>query len=298
VNEVKVMGVDLGGTKIKIGVLDQSGNVIETYLYPTETPIYENLEKSIRKVLLIHPEIEGIGIGTPGFVDRKNGIIIFASENLPGWTGTKLKEKLENDLKKLVIVENDANVAALAEVKSGVAIGYKNVLMLTLGTGVGGGVIVEGEILYGPNGAAGEFGHMLLYPEGIECNCGRKGCQEQYISGQSLKRRIREANIDFTPDELMKAKAFDPSAEKIVNDFTYDLALSILSLQAAFDMEILVLGGGVSDSAEYWLKELNQHLKKILFHPLTIEVGKLKNDAGMIGAAQLVLNEKRKAIKI
>lgn len=288
---MKVLGVDLGGTKIKIGVLDERGNIESTYVYPTEEPIYENLEKAINEVVSAHSTIEAIGIGTPGFVDRKEGKVIFSSENLPGWSGTEVKKKLENKFHIPVKVENDANVAALAEVKHGAAKGHGNALMLTLGTGVGGGVIVDGKILYGPNGAVGEFGHTILYPDGLQCNCGRKGCQEQYVSGHSLERRIREANMELTPWELMLAKEHNQTAKAIVDDFTYDLALSISSLQAAFDMEILILGGGVSHSAEYWLDDLNKHLKKLLFHPLKVEVAKLKNDAGMIGAGELIFME-------
>lgn len=291
VKKVNVLGVDLGGTKIKIGIIDEKGSIKNTYVYPTVEPIYEKLEEAIDKVVSRHADIEAIGIGTPGFVDRKEGKVIFSSENLPGWSGTEVKRKLEHRFRIPVKVENDANVAALAEVKHGAAIGYGNALMLTLGTGVGGGVIVDGKILYGPNGAVGEFGHMILYPEGHHCNCGRRGCQEQYVSGHSLQRRIREANMELTPSELMQSKEYNQTARAIVDDFTYDLALSISSLQAAFDMEILILGGGVSHSAEYWLKDLNKHLKSLLFHPLKVEVAKLKNDAGMIGAAELIFME-------
>lgn len=284
---MKVLGVDLGGTKIKIGVSDELGNIENKYLYPTLEPIDESLEKAIDEVLSKHLDIEAIGIGTPGFVDRERGRVIFSSD-LPGWSGTDVKKKVESKFHVPVIVENDANVAALAEVKSGAAKGYDNALMLTLGTGVGGGVIVDGKILYGPNGAAGEFGHMILYPGGHTCNCGRRGCQEQYVSGHSLERRLREANLNMTPFELMKEKERNPTAGAIVDEFTYDLALSISSLQAAFDMEIFILGGGVSHSAEYWMEDLNKHLKNLLFHPLKVEVARLKNDAGMIGAAQLM----------
>lgn len=291
VKQMKVLGIDLGGTKIQMGVLDEKGNIEKEYLYPTIEPIYENLEKAIDEVVSAHVDVEAIGIGTPGFVDREKGKVLFVSENLPGWSGTEVKKKLENKFQIPVKVENDANVAALAEVKYGVAKGHKNVLMLTLGTGVGGGVVADGKILYGPNGSVGEFGHMILYPNGLTCNCGRKGCQEQYISGSSLERRIQEANLDMTPLELMHAMKHNDTAKTIVDNFTYDLALSITSLQAAFDMEILILGGGVSHSAEYWLQSLHQHLEGLLYNPLRVEVAKLKNDAGMIGAAQLIFME-------
>ncbi|MFD1415838.1 ROK family protein [Oceanobacillus jeddahense] len=289
-----VLGVDLGGTSIKIGVFEQAGIIKEKFVFPTKEPVYESLEAAIETVMSKHSGVKAIGIGTPGFVDREKGRIIFASENLPGWSGTEVKKQLESKFHLSVIVENDANVATLAEVNHGSAKNYKSALMLTLGTGVGGGVVIDNKILYGPHGAVGEFGHMILYPEGHECNCGRRGCQEQYVSGHSIERRIREAGLDVTPLELMQMKEQSMAAQEIINDFTYNLALSISSLQAAFDMEVLILGGGVSHSAGYWMDDLNKHLKDLLFHPLEVAIAELKNDAGIVGAAALVFIDERK----
>jgi len=282
-----VMGVDLGGTKIKIGVFNNDMKLTATYLFPTYKPVLQCLINAIQEVLLKHKNVQVIGIGTPGLIERTSGEVLFASENLPGWTGTKVKDLLETKFNLSVVVENDANVAALAEVLAGSAQDCKSALMLTLGTGVGGGIIVDGEILYGPNGAAGEFGHMILYPGGKKCSCGRNGCIEQYISGNAIKRYILESGLSMTPKELLEKKMKTPLENEILDAFIKDLAISISSLQAAFDMDILILGGGVSESAEHWIDLLDKKLEILLLNPLPIRLATLKNDAGMIGAAYL-----------
>lgn len=283
--------MDIGGTKIKIGIVDETGKVHMKYTIPTVFPLYETVEKEIMQLLSRYSNIEAIGIGTAGLVDAKLGKILYASENLPGWSGTEVKARLENVVNRRVEIDNDANVAALAEVRLGAAKEYSRALLLTLGTGVGGGVIIDGNILTGPNGGVGEFGHMILYPEGLRCSCGRKGCKEQYISGKALQRRITEADLPYTPETLMKNKESDPKARSIIRDYTYDLAVSISSLQAALDMEVVIIGGGVSHSAEYWINDLREQLKPLLLNPLEVKVAKFKNDAGMLGAAQLVLDK-------
>lgn len=288
---MKVIGIDIGGTKIKIGIIDETGKVHLQYTIPTVFPLYETVEKEIIQLLSRYRNIEAIGIGTAGLVDAKAGKILYASENLPGWSGTEVKARLESAVNLRVEIDNDANVAALAEVRLGAARNYSRALLLTLGTGVGGGVIIDGNILTGPNGGVGEFGHMILYPDGIRCSCGRKGCKEQYISGKALQRRISEAGLLYTPETLMKNKETDPKAKSIIHDYTHDLAVSISSLQAALDMEVVIIGGGVSHSADYWIDDLREQLKPLLLNPLEVKVAKFKNDAGMLGAAQLVLDK-------
>lgn len=247
----KVLGVDIGGTKIRFGVIDAKGAILYEEKIPTQFPLYPYLEEQVLRILKTDPELEAIGIGTHGFVDPGNGRIIYATETLPGWTGTEVKEQLEKAAGKPVEVENDANCAALAEAKFGAAKNYSRVVCLTLGTGLGGGIIWDGKLLSGgPHGGAAEVGHMILHPNGALCTCGRRGCFEQYVSGTGLRRRIAEAGLDIAPDELFKTAAADPAAGQLVKEFTLDLALIISTLQAAFDMEVVVIGGGVSESAE------------------------------------------------
>lgn len=285
-----VLGIDIGGTKIRMGVIDAGGKILYEEQIPTIIPLYPYLEENVLRILALRPDISAIGVGTHGFVDPKQGKVIYAAETLPGWTGTPIKEWLERATGKRVEVENDANVVALAEAKFGAAQGLDRVVVLTLGTGLGGGILWDGKLLSGgPHGGAAELGHMILYPNGVKCACGRLGCSEMYVSGTALRRRIKEAGLTITPPELFENAKTDPAAKQVVEEFTFDLALVISSLQAAFDMEMVIIGGGVSEAADLWMESLQRQLKPVLLNPLDIEVARFENDAGILGAALLVL---------
>ncbi|MGI2328917.1 ROK family protein [Planococcus sp. YIM B11945] len=287
---VKVLGVDIGGTKIRISVVDEAGTITLDEKLPTEFPLYPYLEKQVLRFLAQDPEIEAIGIGTHGFVDPAEGKVIYATDTLPGWSGTQVKAQLEQATGKRVAVDNDANAAALAEAKFGAAKGYGRTVCLTLGTGLGGGIIWDGKLLSGgKHGGAAEVGHMILYPNGVRCTCGRDGCYEQYVSGTALVRRIKEAGLTISPQELFATAKTDVAAQQVVAGFTKDLALIISSLQAAFDMDIVVIGGGVSESAEHWWGQFMGHLEPLLLNPLEVKVAQFENEAGILGAALLVL---------
>ncbi|MDQ0351462.1 glucokinase [Alkalibacillus filiformis] len=289
---MKVLGVDIGGTKIRMGVVDEDLNVHLDEQVPTTFPLYDSLEKEIKNVLEKHPDVERIGIGTHGFVDSKRGRVVYATDLLPGWSGTEVKEQLEQATGKLVRVDNDANVAALAEAKVGAAKEYERTVCLTLGTGLGGGIILDDYIVSGgPNGGAAEIGHMILYPNGHPCPCGHKGCFEQYVSGTALKRRIEEANLPYSPKELFLNADQDAEAKELIDAFTFDLAVIISSLQATFDMDCVVIGGGVSESAEYWFETLKEQLDDHLLNPIDVKVAEFGNEAGMLGASLLVLDQ-------
>lgn len=288
----KVLGVDIGGTKIRMGIIDSTGAILHEENVQTMIPLYPYLEQHVLRVLEMDPEIEAIGIGTHGFVDPQQGKIIYAAETLPGWTGTPVKEWLERATGKRVEVENDANAAALAEAKFGAAKGLQRVVVLTLGTGLGGGILWDGKLLSGgPNGGAAELGHMILHPNGVTCACGRKGCSEMYVSGTALRRRIKEAGLPLSPPELFEQAKTNPEARQVVEGFTMDLAYVISSLQAAFDMEMVIIGGGVSEAADLWMDSLQAQLQPMLLNPLRVEVAQFENDAGILGAALLVLEE-------
>ncbi|MBT2583384.1 ROK family protein [Planococcus sp. ISL-109] len=286
-----VIGVDIGGTKIRMGVIDADGQILAERQVPTEFPLYPHLEKQVLLFLAEHRDISAIGIGTHGFVDSKAGRIVFAGDMLPGWTGTEVRALLEKATGKRVEVENDANCAALAEVKFGAAKGLSRVVCITLGTGLGGGIIWDNKLISGgPHGGAAELGHMVLYPNGARCGCGRLGCAEQYVSGTAIKRRIKEAGLSLAPLELFERAASDAQARELVEQFAEDLAIYISTLQAIFDMEMLIIGGGVSESAGAWFDELQRQLEKVLLNPLSVEVAQFENDAGMLGAALIVLD--------
>lgn len=289
----KVLGIDIGGTKIRMGIIDAAGEIYYDEQVPTQFPLYAYLEEQVQRLLTLYPEVAAIGIGTHGFVEPKEGRVIYATDILPGWSGTQVKAQLEQATGKKVEVENDANCVALAEAKFGAAKGLDRVVCLTLGTGLGGGVLWDGKLLSGgPHGGAGELGHMLLYPNGVLCPCGRKGCGEQYVSGTAIRRRIKKAGLKVTPQELFENAAADPDCMKLVEGFTADLAFIVSNLQAAFDMEMMIIGGGVSESAALWWDLFLQQLEPQLLNPLVVEVAQFENDAGILGAALLVLEEK------
>ena len=288
----KVLGIDIGGTKIRLGIIDATGEIFYDEQVPTQFPLYAYLEEQVQRLLNLHPEVAAIGIGTHGFVEPKEGRVIYATDILPGWSGTLVKAQLEQATGKKVELENDANCVALAEAKFGAAKGLDRVACWTLGTGLGGGVLWDGKLLSGgPHGGAGELGHMLLYPNGVLCPCGRKGCGEQYVSGTAIRRRIKEAGLNVTPQQLFENAAIDPACMQVVKGFTADLAYIVSNMQAAFDMEMLIIGGGVSESAEFWWDIFLQQLEPQLLNPLAIEVAQFENDAGILGAALLVLEE-------
>ncbi|MBZ5202721.1 ROK family protein [Planomicrobium chinense] len=288
----KVLGVDIGGTKIRMAIVGEEGELSFDETVPTKTPLYPYLEKQVMRILALHRDVDAIGIGTHGFVDPVKGKVIYATDILPGWTGTDLKEQLERATGKRVEVDNDANCAALAEAKIGAAKGKNRVVCLTLGTGLGGGIIWDGKLLSGgPHGGAAEIGHMILQPNGVLCPCGRRGCYEQYVSGTALNRRIQEAGLAIDSRELFEVAASDPKARQLVQEYTADLAQGISSLQAIFDMDMVVIGGGVSESAALWWDPFMQQLEPLLLNPLSVKVAEFGNEAGVLGAALLIDGE-------
>lgn len=297
---MKVLGVDIGGTKIRMGIVGLDGQVLEDFQVPTEVPLYPYLEKKILQVLKEHTEIKAIGIGTRGMVDAENGVITFETETLPGWQGTEVKSLLEKASGLRVEVNNDANCASLAESMLGAAKGFRRTLCLTLGTGLGGGFVEDGKIMNGKHGGACEVGHTILYPGGHVCSCGRPGCSEQYVSGTALRRFIAEQNIVdennqlISPNHLFElALEGHTVAQAVTQKFTSDLAIVISSLQAVLDMDCVVIGGGVSESADSWWDLLMDALEPLLLKPLDVKRAKFGNESGMLGAALLVLEDEK-----
>lgn len=300
---MKVLGIDIGGTKIRMGIVDSNGQVVEDHKIPTESPLYPYLEKKIIQFLKEHTHVQAIGIGTRGMVDAENGVITFESGTIPGWQGTEVKSLLEKATGLYVEVNNDANCAGLAEARLGSAKGYRRTVCLTIGTGLGGGFVIDGKIMNGKHGGAGEVGHMILYPGGHICSCGRPGCSEQYVSGTALRRLIAEMNIVdennklITPNQMFQlALEGHSDALAITQKFTNDLAIVISSLQAVLDMDCVIIGGGVSESADSWWSFLLTALEPLLLKPLEVKKAKFGNEAGMLGAALLVLTDEKDGV--
>ncbi len=306
------VGVDLGGTKIAAGVVDENGNIIGRNRIPTPTDssdaVIGAIAEVVRSVVGDHP-VSGVCVAVPGFVDAARSTLLF-TPNLP-ITNQPLKQQLEAMLGLPVALENDANAAAWGEVRFGNAGGRKNVTMLTIGTGLGGGLVVEGNLVRGGFGMAAEVGHMTLVPDGLPCGCGLHGCWEQYSSGNALVRIAQEKAAIATADAKSllglgdgtvagiqgahiteAAVAGDPVALAAFAELGDALGRGMASVSALLDPELFVLGGGVCEAGDLVLaptvRSFEEHLTARRHRPLPeIAIATLGNDAGLIGAADL-----------
>lgn len=307
------IGVDLGGTNIAAGLVDEKGGIIYKDSVPTmrerEYPdIIKDMallcEKIIDNAGVSINDVKSIGIGAPGTPDNKNGILVYAN-NLK-FSNVPMRAEMQKHIKLPVFIENDANCAALAESVAGAAKDAENSITITLGTGIGGGMVIGGKVYSGFNSAAAEVGHMTIISEGELCTCGRKGCWEAYGSAEGLIQQSKIAAKD-NPDSLLNkltdkdlnnmnakipfdaAKQGDETAKKVVAQYIKYVAEGITNLINIFTPEVLVIGGGISKEGDYLLKPLNEHISRDVYAkevPQTqIRIAKMGNDAGIIGSA-------------
>lgn len=291
------LGLDIGGTALKIAILDQSGEIVVRDSYPVS---FDNYNTPILETALLKSEdfliknnikgLNGIAISATGQIDVGKGMVVGTGGNIKNYEGSNFKEEFEKKYNVGVSVINDANSAVLGEVFKGNAKGYKNVVMVTIGTGVGGGIVVDGNILNGTLGLGGEIGHISINHKGIQCTCGNKGCYERYASMSSLVKRVKE-ELDI--EEINGKEIFDnvntnDKIKEIVEDWIEDVACGIVSLIHTFNPEIVLVGGAVSEQKELFVDKLkNLVIKKGMKNfvkDLKIEPAKLKNDAGLVGA--------------
>lgn len=309
------IGIDLGGTFIKAGVVDENYNVLAKETIPSEVDgndialaerMVECAKMALNKLNLTIDDIESVGVGTPGAVDVKNGIVLYSC-NLQ-FEDTPLAKYISDRINKSVYIDNDANVAAFGEALAGAAKGVSDVIMITLGTGVGGGIIIDGKIYSGFNGIAGELGHMVIKNDGVTCGCGRKGCIEAYASASALVRMTKEA-MEKNPDSKLweVAKTLDDVNGKtsfdamrlgdevgisVVNEYIEYLGCGLANFVNIFQPEVLIIGGGICKEGETLLKPLREILSAETYGvgnapATTLKIAELGNDAGTIGAAML-----------
>jgi glucokinase-like ROK family protein len=308
------VGIDLGGTFIKGGICDDAGNIIVSD--KTETcadggaevvagRIAALCKSLLEKAGLTANDVCGIGMGVPGMIDSEKGEVVYAN-NL-GWEHfaicSSVKEKTGLDVK----IANDANVAALGEAVFGAGKGCKNVVMLTLGTGVGGGLILDGKLYEGNGSAGAELGHFVMIKDGEQCTCGRRGCYEAYASATALIRDTKRA-IKNHPESLMSEAeqvdgrtAFiyrykDKYAAKVVDDYIGYLATGITNIANVFRPEKVIIGGGISGEGEKLMAEIQQRVDAEIYAgtmgpAVKIETAALGNRAGTLGAAALVFGD-------
>lgn len=311
------IGIDLGGTNIVASVVDDDYNIIGTSKTPTNSPrsadeIFDDIadvcEEAVKTAGLTMEDIDSVGMGTPGTVNQ-DGVIEFANNlafnNVPART---MIAKRINKPEEKVFIENDANCAALGEAYAGCGNGAKDFVAVTLGTGVGSGVIIGGKIVNGVNYAGGECGHMVIVVDGEQCSCGRKGCWEAYASATALIRQTKKAMEEY-PDSLMHklAKeegkvsgrtAFDAmrlgdiAGIKVVDDYIKYVACGLINIVNALQPEIICIGGGICNEGETLMKPLRRFVQSERYSihskiQTKIVKAELGNDAGVIGAALL-----------
>ena len=310
----RLYGVDLGGTTVKMGLFDTEGNVLTKWEIPTVKDqggkqilpdIAEAIKKNMAENNITKEDVIGVGIGVPGPVDKDG--VIYKAANL-GWGVFSVRNTL-SDLLDGIKVEagNDANVAALGEMWKGGGKGHKNMVAVTLGTGVGGGIIIDGKILTGSTGAGGEIGHIHVEDNETEsCGCGNKGCLEQYTSATGVvrlaKRRLAEDDkTSVLRDEDVNSKTVwdavkisDSVAIEIANTFGKYLGKGLAAVAGVVNPEIFVIGGGVSKAGEILIDYIKPSYQKYVFNgsrEVKFALATLGNDAGIYGAAKLVLGE-------
>lgn len=277
-----ILGVDIGGTTIKIGILADH-TLTNKIVHLTNKQPLSVLIKLLDSILLERSDIKAIAIATAGRVDIQTGIIVYASPNIPNWTGTPLKKILSERYGLPCFVLNDAQAAALGEAR---VRGIENLVMLTVGTGLGGGVVLNGNLVHGYRHEAGEVGHTILKPKGRVCNCGKRGCAEQYISMRVLHKycKIRNRN-----ELIRRFQEKDESVISGLERMCEDLAVLIDKIFLTIDPQIVVVGGGFSELGPGVLDVLRSKVEpyssKSLYEPSQIEISLLKNDAGILGAA-------------
>ena len=308
-------GIDLGGTTAKIGLFTTSGALLEKWEVPTDTSnagehILENLAAAIlgkMKEQSIDPEqVEGVGIGVPGPVQDASVVPIVCA-NLGGWGEQNVSARLSGLLDGLkVLVGHDANVAALGEIWMGAAKGCSSAVMVTLGTGVGGGVIVNNHVIDGTHGAGGEIGHLTVNRhETAVCGCGKKGCLEQYSSATGVVRCMKKLldenpdtpcvlrGTDFVAKDVFDAaRSGDALAAREVDEMADTLGMALASIAATVDPEAFLVGGGVSRAGEVLFVPLTKHFKEYAFRSCRetpIKQASLGNDAGIYGAVRLIV---------
>lgn len=311
------LGIDIGGTNIAVGIVDENYKIVKKASNPTSLPrssedlcdaIYQTGMKAIREADLTIDDIQWVGVGCPGTIDRKAGTAHVYVNKFP-FNGINLRDELNKRFGIPCFVENDANAAAYGEALAGATKDVANSVAITLGTGVGSGIIIDGKIYNGFNFAGAEIGHTVIVKDGRPCSCGRRGCWEAYASATGLIRETRHAMLDATDSLMWKMvdghvsrvtgrTAFDamregdPTGTDVVEKYIEYIGCGIVNIINTFQPDIVCIGGGISKEGDTILIPLRKYIvkerySKYINKQTTICIAKLGNDAGIIGAAYL-----------
>ncbi len=313
------LGIDIGGTNIKYIILDNSGIQIDHFSNKAEFKmggkhvlknVIEGAKLLIKKNKNI--KIEGIGVGSPGLIS-KDGKVITGASNLKDWAGIDIKGNINKHIKLPLFIDNDVTLVALGEAYFGAGKKYNRVICLALGTGLGGGIVLNKHIYRGKYGYAGEFGHVVINPRGPLCSCGKRGCLERYASASGLKQlakkyiqKNKQTKIlkyagsikNITPIHIYNAfRKNDAVAKKIIEDMSYYTGMGIGMLVNIFDPDIIIIAGGISREGKLLLDLIYKHLYKFTLpfykNKVNIKLSKFKDKSGVIGTASLVFEELR-----
>jgi glucokinase len=319
----KVMGIDLGGTSVKLAILSEEGEVLQKWSIPTDSSdhgvkimpdIIGSIKHHLNLYRLTAEDFLGIGMGSPGAVDRSNGTVTGAF-NLKWTTAQPVREMMEQETGMPFFIDNDANVAALGEKWRGAGGDNDDVVFITLGTGVGGGIVADGHLIHGTAGSGGEIGHMTVDPDGFECTCGKNGCLETVASATGVVKLARKHAEEYSGDSTLKsliddgqeitskmifdfAKDGDALALIVVDRFAHFLGLACSHIGNLLNPSSIIVGGGVSAAGNFLLEKVNKHFLRFAFpnvqQSTKLKLAELGNDAGVVGACYLVVTNANK----
>ncbi|MDO5457367.1 MAG: ROK family protein [Atopococcus tabaci] len=291
---MKTITVDIGGTNIQYAVIKENDELDYFHEYPT--PVGQGgvhmIEQLAEKLYLHMDQVTSIGISTANQVDSETGVIIYANDNIPDYTGTPIKEILEKRLAVPVVVENDVNAAAIGEREFGDYKGLEDFIMLTYGTGIGGAIFMVGKLYKGSNYGAGEFGHMTTHIDGLRCNCGQFGCYERYASTQALVRQAEKLNPLYDNGKIIMRtikEEKDPSLTAIYHTWIHEIGQGLMTIIVSFQPSLILLGGGIMEESKI-VEDIERDIKKTLmssFSHVSIQSASLGNKAALYGALHL-----------
>ena len=288
-----IIALDIGGTAIKVGLFNAQQELLHFHVHPHDGRLGgTSLIQKVSKIIEGYSDFRAICISTSGQVDSETGTIIFANDNIPGYTNTNLKQLFAQQFHVPVYVENDVNCAALGENYFGAGKAYDDFICVTYGTGIGGAIILQNTLYKGANGVAGEFGHLLTHYDGLPCNCGRKGCYESYASTTALIK----AAMQLDPSYYNGFKVFELYEKKqanivsLVNHWINEIAIGLISIIHIFNPPAIVIGGGIMEQqllVDCVASRVNELIMKS-FSSVKIVKAELGNKAGIYGALSLL----------
>lgn len=287
---MRILSFDIGGSFIKYGVVDDNFNIIEKHSIPTNAAAGgQKIMENVISIIDSYSDIDRVAISTAGQVDNKTGIVVYSTGNIPYYTGMMVKSLIENKTGIKTYVENDVNSAAIGEAHFGAAKGEENFLCIAYGTGIGGAIVIDGEIFTGATSSAGEIGHMITHAYGKQCTCGGEGCYECYASAKALINAVNKVSSEPLDGYQIfdKTNLETPEIRFEIDKWVDEIIIGLVSIIYTFNPSLLVLGGGIM-SEDYIIEIINRKIYNRLmenYRNVKIVRSQLGNDAALLGAA-------------